>query len=447
MRAKQMGSAMSESSVFAHVVAWVGDAAILWRRLHGSVHEQAVGTTPSIPAARPQGLIPTLKMPTARGWAPGQTPVAAPGLKVNAFASGLKHPRWIHVLPNGDVTVAEALFMPGPPRSVFDHAVVATMKRAAAIGPSPNRITLLRDADGDGVAEVREALLEGLSQPFGMALLGDTFYVGNTDGVVAFPYTSGATRITAPGRKLTSFKPGGHWTRSLLPSADGRVLYVGVGSLTNIGDLGLDVEQGRACIVELDLATGSSRIYASGLRNPVGLAWEPHIGVLWTVVNERDGLGDETPPDYLTSVRDGGFYGWPYCYWGQTVDDRVPQDPAAVAKAITPDYALGGHTASLGLCSLPAGTLPGFPEDGMAIGQHGSWNRSTLSGYRVVFVPFADGRPAGPPRDILTGFLAPDERESYGRPVGVAIGPDGSSLLVADDVGDVIWRVAGTLAD
>jgi glucose/arabinose dehydrogenase len=340
------------------------------------------------------------------------------------------------------VLIAESTQIAGPPRSVFHYAMQATMRRAAALGVSADRITLLRDPDGDGVAEGRGAFMEGLSQPFGMALVGDTFYVGNTDGVVAFPYTPGATRITAPERRLTTFKAGGHWTRSLLASPDGRKLYVGVGSLSNIADHGLEVEQGRACIYELELATGSNRIYASGLRNPVGLAWEPRTGVLWTVVNERDGLGDETPPDYLTSVRDGGFYGWPYCYWGQTVDDRVPQDPAAVATAITPDYALGGHTASLGLCWLPAGTLPGFP-DGMAIGQHGSWNRSTLSGYKVVFVPFADGRPSGPPRDILTGFLAPDERESYGRPVGVAIGPDGSSLLVADDVGDVVWRVSG----
>ena len=432
---------MSLSGAFARMVALVGHATIMWRRLQGSVHQQAVGATPTIPTARPQGSMPTLKMPTARGWEAGQTPVAAPGLKVNAFATGLKHPRWINVLPNGDVTVAEALFLPAPIKSVFDYAMVSTMRRAAAVGVSPNRITLLRDANCDGVAETREAFLEGLSQPFGMALLGDTFYVGNTDGVVAFPYTSGATRITAPGRKLTAFKPGGHWTRSLLPSADGRKLFIGVGSFSNIGERGLDIEAGRACIYELDLATGSSRVFASGLRNPVGLAWEPRSGRLWTVVNERDGLGDETPPDYLTSVRDGGFYGWPYCYWGQTVDDRVPQDPAAVAKAIVPDYALGGHTASLGLCWLPAETLPGFPE-GMAIGQHGSWNRSTLSGYRVVFVPFVDGRPSGPPRDILTGFLAPDERVSYGRPVGVAIGPDGA-LLVADDVGDVIWRVTG----
>jgi glucose/arabinose dehydrogenase len=430
---------MGFSGIFARIVALVGAAAILWRRLHGSPTEAAVGGNPVIPAARPQGSIPTLKMPTAKGWTPGQMPIAAPGLKVNAFATGLKHPRWIHVLPNGDVTVAEALFLPGGIRNVFDYAMVSTMKRAAAVGVSPNRITLLRDADGDGVAEIQETFLEGLNQPFGMALLGDTFHVGNADGVVAFPYTAGATRITAPGRKLVELKGGGHWTRSLLPSPDGRKLFIGVGSLSNIAEGGMELEEGRAAIHELDLVSGRSRIFAGGLRNPVGLAWEPSTGVLWTVVNERDGLGDETPPDYLTSVRDGGFYGWPYCYWGQTVDDRVPQDAAAVAKAITPDYALGGHTASLGLCWLPAGTLPGFP-DGMAIGQHGSWNRSTLSGYKVVFVPFANGRPSGPPRDILSGFLAPDERASYGRPVGVTIGPDGS-LLVADDVGNVIWRV------
>jgi glucose/arabinose dehydrogenase len=432
---------MSFTDHFAKFVALVGAGAVMWRRLQGTPREPAVGSSPTIPPGKPQGAIPTLKMPTARGWSPGQKPVAAPGLKVNAFATGLKHPRWIHVLPNGDVLTAESLFLRGATRSIFDYAMVATMKRAAAIGVSPNRIILLRDADGDGVAETRDNFMEGLNQPFGMALLGDTFYVGNTDGVFAYPYTAGATQIRAPGRRLTTFKPGGHWTRSLLASPDGRKLYAGVGSLSNIAEHGMAVEEGRAAIYEIDLESGSARIFAGGLRNPVGLAWEPKTGALWTVVNERDGLGDETPPDYLTSVRDGGFYGWPYCYWGQTVDDRVPQDPAAVAKAITPDYALGGHTASLGLCWLPAGTLPGFP-DGMAIGQHGSWNRSTLSGYRVVFIPFVDGRPAGPPRDILSGFLAPDERESYGRPVGVTIGPDGS-LLVADDVGDVIWRVTG----
>jgi glucose/arabinose dehydrogenase len=430
---------MSLSGIFAQFVALLGGIALRWRRLQGAAHQPAWGSAPVVPLAKPQGAIPTLKMPSARGWSDGQKPVAASGLKVNAFATGLKHPRWISVLPNGDVLIAESNQVAGPVRSVFSYAMQATMRRARALGDSANRITLLRDTDRDGIAERREIFMEGLNQPFGMTLLGDTFYVGNTDGVMAFPYAAGADRITASGKRLTTFKPSGHWTRSLLPSPDGKKLYVGVGSLTNIADEGMAAEQGRAAVYELDLAGGSNRIFASGLRNPVGLAWEPQTGVLWTVVNERDGLGDETPPDYLTSVRDGGFYGWPYCYWGQTVDDRVPQDAALVARAITPDYALGGHTASLGLCWLPAGTLPGFPE-GMAIGQHGSWNRSTLSGYKVVFVPFVNGRPSGPARDILSGFLAPDEAESYGRPVGVTLGPDGA-LLVADDVGDVIWRV------
>jgi glucose/arabinose dehydrogenase len=433
---------LSFSTFFARGVALVGGAALQMRRLTGGSPEPAWGSAPTIPAARPQGAIPTLKMPTARGWSPGQTPVAASGLKVNAFAGGLDHPRWIEVLPNGDVLIAEAMSHDRPARSVFDYAMISTMRRADAMGKSANRITLLRDSDGDGVAEFREVFLKDQNQPFGMALVGDTFYVGNTDGVVAFPYTVGANQIVAAGRTLVAFKPAGHWTRSLLLSPDRRKLYAGVGSLTNIAENGMAVEQGRAAIYELDLATGASRIFASGLRNAVGMAWEPVTGILWTVVNERDGLGDETPPDYLTSVRDGGFYGWPYCYWGQTVDDRVPQDPAMVAKALTPDYALGGHTASLGLCWVPAGTLPGFG-DGMAIGQHGSWNRSKLSGYKLVFVPFENGRPSGPPRDILSGFLAPDERESYGRPVGVTLGHDRRSLLMADDVGNVIWRVAG----
>jgi len=432
---------MTMSSIMARFVALLGGVALQWRKLQGAAPAPAWGNAPVVPEAKPQGALPTLKMPSARGWSEGQKPVAAPGLKVNAFATDLKHPRWINVLPNGDVLIAESNQIAGPPRTVFHYAMQATMRRARALGDSANRITLFRDRDGDGVAEVRETFMEGLNQPFGMALIGDTFYVGNTDGVVAFPYVAGANSITAQGKKLVSFKPSGHWTRSLLPSPDGKKLYAGVGSLTNIAESGMAVEEGRAAIYELDLASGSSRIFAGGLRNAVGMAWEPNTGVLWTVVNERDGLGDETPPDYLTSVRDGGFYGWPYCYWGQTVDDRVPQDAAMVAKAITPDYALGGHTASLGLCWMPSGTLPGFP-DGMAIGQHGSWNRSTLSGYAVVFVPFENGRPSGPPRDILSGFLAPDERESYGRPVGVTLGSDGS-LLVADDVGDVIWRVTG----
>ena len=432
---------MDLTGLMGRMVALVGDATIALRHGGDGPRPQALGTTPAIPPAKPQGAIPTLKMPTARGWPAGRTPVAAPGLKVNAFATGLKHPRWLEVLPNGDVLAAEALTVAGGIRSVFDYAMVATMKRAAALGDSPNRIMRLRDADGDGVAETKETFLDGLNQPFGMALLNDTFYVGNTDGVVGYTYDPAAAGATGPARPIAAFKPGGHWTRSLLLSPDRTRLYVGVGSLSNIGDHGMAAEEGRACIWEIELATGAARIFAGGLRNPVGLAWEPSTGALWTVVNERDGLGDETPPDYLTSVEEGGFYGWPYCYWGRTVDDRVSQDPALVARAIQPDYALGGHTASLGLCWHPAGTLPGFP-DGMVIGQHGSWNRSKLSGYRVIFVPFAAGKPSGPPRDILTGFLSPDENESYGRPVGVAIGPDGS-LLVADDVGDVIWRVTG----
>ncbi|AWI85527.1 sorbosone dehydrogenase [Alloyangia pacifica] len=422
----------------ARVTAMIGGTMVLLRRA-SAPGTQAFGSNPSIPEAKKQGIM-TLKMPTAKGWEPGHTPTPAPGLKVNAFASELLHPRWIEVLPNGDVLVAEAMQQGRPPKTLFDRAMHATMRRARALGTSANRITLWRDADGDGVAEQREIFLENQNQPFGMALVEGTFYVGNTDGIVAFPYEEGAVRLTGEGRKLVDFKPHGHWTRSLIVSPDRTKIYAGVGSLSNIADEGMEAEEGRAAIWELDLATGESRVFASGLRNPVGMAWEPTTGALWTVVNERDGLGDETPPDYLTSVQDGGFYGWPFCYWGQIVDDRVPQDAARVARAIQPDYALGGHTASLGLCWMPEGTLPGFP-DGMVIGQHGSWNRSTLSGYKLVFVPFENGKPSGPARDILSGFLAEDESVSYGRPVGVCIGPDGKSLLMADDVGDIIWRV------
>ncbi|SMO34044.1 PQQ-dependent sugar dehydrogenase [Paracoccus laeviglucosivorans] len=425
--------------LMAKAVQAVGAVMVALRKRH-LPPQQAMGDSPSIPQAREQGIM-TLKMPTARGWALGEKPKAAAGLQVNAFATELQHPRWIEVLPNGDVLVAEALQQERKPRDLMDHAMVATMRRAKATGHSANRVTLWRDSDGDGVAETREVFVENQHQPFGMALVGDTFYLGNTDGIVSFPYVPGAVRLEGAGKRLVEFKPGGHWTRSLLASPDGKRIYAGVGSLSNIGDSGMEVEKGRAAIWELDLETGNARIFAGGLRNPVGLAWEPQTGALWTVVNERDGLGDETPPDYLTSVKDGGFYGWPYCYWGQTVDDRVPQDAGLVASALQPDYALGGHTASLGLCWMPAGTLPGFG-DGMVIGQHGSWNRSVLSGYKLIFVPFANGRPSGPPRDILSGFLSEDEKFSRGRPVGVAIGPDGKSLLMADDVGDVIWRVS-----
>ena len=434
---------MSFSGIFAQIVALIGAAALQWRRMQGVPPEPAWGSAPVVPAAKPQGAIPTLKMPTAQGWAEGQKPRGRAGAQGQCVRDRSRSIRaGSTCCPMATSSLPRRRRSPDRCRSLFGYAMQATMRRAGALGVSANRITLLRDKDGDGIAETREVFMEGLNQPFGMALSGDTFYVGNTDGVVAFPYVAGADRITAPGRKLVPFKPGGHWTRSLLPSPDGGKLYAGRG-LAQQYRRERHGGGGRPRLPSTSSIWRAAR--AASLPAACATRWAWHgsrrTGVLWTVVNERDGLGDETPPDYLTSVRDGGFYGWPYCYWGQTVDDRVPQDPAAVAKAITPDYALGGHTASLGLCWLPAGTLPGFP-DGMAIGQHGSWNRSTLSGYKVVFVPFVNGRPAGPARDILSGFLAPDEKVSYGRPVGVTLGPDGS-LLVADDVGDVIWRVTG----
>lgn len=432
---------MADPSLFARFVAFVGRGAIAIRHSADGPRQPVYGTTPVIPVAKPQGKIPTLKMPTAKGWEGEHKPTTAAGLKVNAFARGLVHPRNVHVLPNGDVLVAESMGERGNPRTLFDHAMSATMRRAGASGDSPNRVTLLRDTDGDGVAEERHAYIENVRQPFGIALVGETLFVGTSDALLAYPYEAGATRISKPAKKLMDLVPGGHWTRNLIASRDGTKLYVAVGSLSNIGDAGMAAEENRACIHEYDLKSGQSRIFASGLRNPVGMAWEPESGMLWTVVNERDGLGDETPPDYLTSVRDGGFYGWPYCYWNRVVDDRVPQDDAKVASALQPDYALGGHTASLGLCWLPEGTLPGFPA-GMAIGQHGSWNRSKLSGYKLAFVAFEKGKPVGLPREILTDFLSADENYSYGRPVGVALAADGA-VLMADDVGDVIWRVTG----
>lgn len=424
--------------LIARATSLVGGTVAALRR-SASPAEQAIGPAPKIPEARKQGIM-TLKMPAAEGWKDGRLPACAEGLQVNVFAEGLDHPRWIEVLANGDVLVAESKEQAGPPKTLMDHAAQATMRRVKAIGKSANRVTLLRDADGDGVAETRHVFIEGENQPFGMAVVGERFYLGNTDGVKVFDYTAGADRIEGAGRTLVTFKPHGHWTRSLIVSPDRTRIYAGVGSLTNIADQGMEAEEGRAAIWELDLATEEARIFASGLRNAVGMAWEPATGALWTVVNERDGLGDETPPDYLTRVVDGGFYGWPYSYWDRIVDDRVPQNAEMVARSIVPDYALGGHTASLGLCWMPDGTLPGFGA-GMVIGQHGSWNRSILSGYKLIFVPFRDGRPCGPARDILTGFLSADEKLAYGRPVGVALGADGKSLLMADDVGDVIFRV------
>lgn len=408
---------------------------------------QGTGPAPVLPAPNPT-LLPTVNIAPARGWPPGALPQAAAGTRVAAFATGLDHPRWLQVLPNGDVLVAETNAPPrqAQPDGFFDwvkgRVMGLVMKRAGAAVPSADRITLLRDADGDGVAEQRSVLLTGLASPFGMALVGDRLYVANADAVMSFPYRSGDLGITAPGTRVLDL-PGGpinhHWTKNLLASADGRRLYVSVGSNSNVAERGMAAETGRAAIWELDLATGAHRVFASGLRNPVGMAW---VGqTLWTVVNERDEIGSDLVPDYLTSVRDGAFYGWPYSYYGANVDTRVqPPQPALVASAVVPDYALGPHTASLGLASSVGSRLPAPFTDGVFVGQHGSWNRRPHSGYKVVFVPFNGGRPAGQPLDVLTGFLD-DDGHALGRPVGVAVDARGA-LLVADDVGNTIWRVS-----
>jgi glucose/arabinose dehydrogenase len=407
--------------------------------------EQAPGYGPDPKLPSPtQTWIPTIKWSVAgEPWPSGLTPKAAPGLQVRAFAQGLKHPRWLLVLPNGDLLVAEAASEPEKtgwsPRAIVQSWA---QRRSGSTVENANRISILRDVDGDGVAETQAVFLEGLRQPFGMALVGDNLYVANTDSIVRFPFHVGETHITDKATKLLDLPVGHHWTRALLPSADGSKLFVTVGSGSNIGENGMDIERGRATILELDVASGTSRTFASGLRNANGMAIEPNTGALWTVVNERDELGDDLPPDYLTSVKDGGFYGWPYSYWGKNVDTRVqPQRPELVATAITPDYALGGHTASLGLAYYNGDQLPEQFRGGMFIGQHGSWNRTQYSGYKVVFVPFKDGRPNGPPVDALTGFLKDDgSGKAYGRPVGVAVDGKGA-LLVADDTGNAIWRV------
>ncbi len=373
-------------------------------------------------------------------------PQAAAGLQVRPFASGLDHPRWLLALPNGDVLVAESN-APRKPQSsmgIRDRLRALLMKRAGAGTPSADRISVLRDADGDGIVETRSVLLSGLHSPFGMALIGDRLFVANADAVLGFPYRSGDTVITAPGTKLLDL-PGApinhHWTKNLLASQDGRKLYVSVGSNSNIAERGLEVEAGRAAIWEVQVDSGAHRVFASGLRNPVGMAWDASGQVLWTVVNERDELGSDLVPDYLTAVKDGAFYGWPFSYFGQHLDPRVAQSqPALVATARVPDYALGPHTAPLGLARAEGGKLPPAFADGMFIGQHGSWNRRPHSGYKVIFVPFRNGTPAGPPLDVLTGFLSA-AGEAMGRPVGVAIDTRGA-LLVADDVGNVIWRVS-----
>jgi glucose/arabinose dehydrogenase len=406
--------------------------------------EAGTGPNPTLPPPN-STLIPTVNIAPAKGWPAGGKPTAAAGLAVHAYATNLDHPRWIYVLPNGDVLVAETNAPPKPEdnKGIKGAVMKGEMKRAGARTPSANRITLLRDIDAHGVAQVRTVFLQGLNSPFGMALVGNDLYVANTDAIVRFPYKEGQTQITKPGVKLTDLPAGPlnhHWTKNVIASLDGSRLYVTVGSNSNAAENGMDKEFHRAAILEVDRASGRSRLFASGLRNPNGLAWEPKSRALWTTVNERDELGSDLVPDYMTAVKDGAFYGWPYSYFGRHVDTRVqPQRPDLVSKAIVPDYALGPHTASLGLAFYDKDLLPRRYAGGAFIGQHGSWNRKPHSGYKVIFVPFADGRPVGMPQDVLTGFLS-TEGEAYGRPVGVAVDHAGA-LLVADDVGNVVWRV------
>jgi glucose/arabinose dehydrogenase len=404
-----------------------------------------LGSHPTLPEPDRE-LIPRVHVAEGIGWPAGAAPSPAPGLRVQAFATGLDHPRWLQVLPNGDVLVAETNAPPRPEESKGIRArfMKLFMKKAGAGTPSANRITLLRDTDGDGAADVRRVFIEGLNSPFGMALVGDDFYVADTDAVLRFPYARGQESITVPGQKLVDLPAGPrnhHWTKSLAASPDGRKLYATVGSNSNAAEHGIEIEEGRAAIWEIDRATGAHRIFASGIRNANGMAFEPRTGALWCVANERDEIGGDLVPDYLTSVTDGGFYGWPYSYYGQHVDERAqPQRPDLVARAIVPDYALGSHTASLGLAYSDGGAQLRQFGAGMFVGQHGSWNRKPRSGYKVVFVPFRDGRPAGDPVDVLTGFLDDEAGVAYGRPVGVALDRQGA-LLVADDVGNAIWRL------
>ena len=406
--------------------------------------QAGMGPHPTLPAPH-HTLLPTMHVATARGWPAGAKPSPAAGLAVQAFANDLDHPRWLYVLPNGDVLVAETNAPPKPDdrKGVKGWVMKKVMARAGAGTPSANRITLLRDSDGDGIAEMKTIFLQGLHSPFGMALVDNDLYVANSDAVMRFPYRTGETQITEPGKKVADLPAGPinhHWTKNIIASRDGKHLFVTVGSNSNVAERGMSVEENRAAILEIDPASGASRVFASGLRNPNGMDWQPQSGVLWTAVNERDEIGSDLVPDYMTSVKDGAFYGWPYSYYGQHVDERVkPPRPDLVAKAIAPDYALGPHTASLGLAFYAGKLLPAHYANGAFVGQHGSWNRKPPSGYRVIFVPFAGGEPAGPAEEVLTGFLNSDG-EAYGRPVGVAV-DQGGALLVADDVGNKIWRV------
>ena len=404
-----------------------------------------MGVSPQLPSPSYSRFVPTVNIAPAKGWPSNAQPTAGTDLSVNAFSRDLQHPRWLYVLPNGDVLVAEsnAPAKEGAPASIKRWAMKWVMKRAGAGTPSPDRISLLRDADGDGVAETRTIFLQGLHSPFGMALVDKTLYVANTDALVRFPYNVGDTQITAPAVKVSDLPAGKinhHWTKNVIASNDGAHLYVTVGSNSNVGENGMENEVNRAAILEIDAATGRSRIFASGLRNPNGLAWQPRSNVLWTTVNERDEMGNDLVPDYLTSVRENGFYGWPYSYFGRNIDARVtPQRPELVASAIVPDYALGAHTGSLGLLFYEGELLPQRFKGGALVAQHGSWNRKPRSGYKVIFIPFDAGRPAGLPENVLTDFVSASG-EAYGRPVGLAMDRAGA-LLVADDVGNVVWRV------
>jgi glucose/arabinose dehydrogenase len=408
-----------------------------------------VGFGPNPPLPKPQkSLIPMVGVPDVVGWPAGAAPKAPPGFTVVRFAEGLDHPRWLYVLPNGDVLAALSASEPSPAdktntgiKGFFQKML---MKKVGSAKPSPNKVMLLRDADGDGRAETVTTFAQGLKQPFGITLVGQTLYVANSDGVVSFPYAEGQTQAAAAPTKVFDL-PGPpinhHWTKNVVASPDGRSLFATVGSNSNVGENGMDAEQGRAAIWRYDLATGKAGVYASGIRNPNGIDFEPTTGTMWTVSNERDEIGPDLPPDYLTSVREGAFYGWPYSYFGQHVDTRVkPPRPDLVAKAVAPDYGLGPHTASLGLTFYRADLFPAPYRGGAFIGQHGSWNRKPLNGYRVVFVPFAGGRPQMPAQVFLSGFLNGEDK-IQGRPVGVTVDRRGA-LLVADDVGGIVWRVA-----
>lgn len=404
-----------------------------------------IGSTPVLPDLQ-QYLFPPMSVARVVGWKNDETPSAAAGLKITAFARGLEHPRSLYVLPNGDVLAVESVKPKGEPVKRPKDLVMGWIESMATSGgsnQSANRITLLRDADGDGVPETRGVFLDHLHSPFGVALVGDDLYVAETDAITRYPYTTGETRITEPGTRLTEL-PGGpidhHWTKSLVASEDGARLYVGVGSNSNITENGMQAEKGRAAIWEIDRASGRARVFAAGLRNPNGLSWEPQTKALWAVVNERDELGPNLVPDYMTSVRDGGFYGWPYSYFGKHVDPRVmPQRPDLVAKALVPDYALSSHVAPLGMTFYTATSLPEKYRGGAFVGEHGSWNRLQPNGYKIVFVPFKDGHPNGAAEDAVTGFLDSDSH-ARGRPVGLAIDRTGA-LLIADDAGNTVWRV------